>query len=170
MQRAQTWVCSDSCPLSQWCWSNHIILTQGSKLCLQCSQAVSSPLNLQGSPLLLDCESTNQGSSKVIRRDWSSTEIQLVSISHSVVSNSLQRHGLQPARLLCPWNSPGKNARLGSHSLLQGLLLSQRSKPGLLHCKQIFFLLESHINLTVSHIKAGTLSSSLLESHHLTQG
>ena len=24
-------------------------------------------------------------------------------LSHSVVSNSLQPHGLQPARLLCPW-------------------------------------------------------------------
>ena len=28
-----------------------------------------------------------------------------------VVSNSLQLHGLQPSRLLCPWDSPGKNAR-----------------------------------------------------------
>ena len=28
--------------------------------------------------------------------------------SHLVVPNSLQPHGLQPARLLCPWNSPGK--------------------------------------------------------------
>ena len=30
-------------------------------------------------------------------------------LSHSVVSNSLRPHGLQPARLLCPWNSPGKS-------------------------------------------------------------
>ena len=28
-------------------------------------------------------------------------------------------HGLQPAKLLCPWNSPSKNAGEGSHSLLQ---------------------------------------------------
>ena len=27
----------------------------------------------------------------------------------SVVFNSLRPHGLQPTRLLCPWNSPGKN-------------------------------------------------------------
>ena len=27
----------------------------------------------------------------------------------SVVSDSLRLHGLQPARFLCPWNSPGKN-------------------------------------------------------------
>ena len=30
-------------------------------------------------------------------------------------------HGKQPARLLCPWNSPGKNTGVGSHFLLQGM-------------------------------------------------
>ena len=34
--------------------------------------------------------------------------------SLSVVSDSLQPHGLQPTRLLCPWNSPGKNTVVGS--------------------------------------------------------
>ena len=29
--------------------------------------------------------------------------------------------GLQPARLLCPWNSPGKNTGVGCHFLLQGI-------------------------------------------------
>ena len=29
-------------------------------------------------------------------------------------------HGLQPTRLLCPWNSPGKSTGLGCHFLLQG--------------------------------------------------
>ena len=32
-----------------------------------------------------------------------------VCVSHSVVSNCLWPHGLQPTRLLCPWNSPGNN-------------------------------------------------------------
>ena len=36
------------------------------------------------------------------------------------MSDSLQTHGLQPARLLCPWNSPGKNIGVGCYSLLQG--------------------------------------------------
>ena len=40
------------------------------------------------------------------------------SVSGSVVSDSLQPHGLQPARLLCLWNSPGKNTGVGSHALL----------------------------------------------------
>ena len=43
------------------------------------------------------------------------------SFSHLIVSDSLQPHGLQLARLLCPWNSSGKNTRVGSHSLLQGI-------------------------------------------------
>ena len=32
----------------------------------------------------------------------------------------LRPHGLQPARLLCPWDSPGKNTGVGCHFLLQG--------------------------------------------------
>ena len=42
-------------------------------------------------------------------------------VSCSVMSDSLQHHGLGPARLLCPWTSPGKNTGVGSHSLLQGI-------------------------------------------------
>ena len=34
------------------------------------------------------------------------------------------------ARLLCPWNSPGKNTGVGCHVLLQGILLTQGSNPG----------------------------------------
>ena len=46
------------------------------------------------------------------------------SISCSVVSNSLRPFGLWPARLLCPWDSPGKNTEVdciafsNCHSLL----------------------------------------------------
>ena len=32
---------------------------------------------------------------------------------------TLQLHGLQPASLLCPWASPGKNTGVGCHALLQ---------------------------------------------------
>ena len=55
------------------------------------------------------------------------------SVSHSVVTNSLQPHGLSPARLLCPWNSPGNNTRVGFHSFLQGIFLTQGSNLGLPH-------------------------------------
>ena len=41
-------------------------------------------------------------------------------VSHPVEFSSLQPHGLQPIRLLCPWNYPGKNTGLGCHSPLRG--------------------------------------------------
>ena len=50
----------------------------------------------------------------------------------SVMSNSLQPYGLQPIRLLCPWNSPGKNPGVGCPFLLQGIFLTQASNPHLL--------------------------------------
>ena len=61
------------------------------------------------------------------------------SVHCSVVSDSLQCHGLQPARLLCPWDSLGKNPGVGSHSLLQGIFPTQGSNPGLTHCRHIFY-------------------------------
>ena len=38
-----------------------------------------------------------------------------VCVSHSVVSDSLRPHELQPARLLCPWDSPGQSTGLDCH-------------------------------------------------------
>ena len=38
--------------------------------------------------------------------------------SLQVVSNSVQSHRQQPTRLLCPWDSPGKNTGVGCHFLL----------------------------------------------------
>ena len=37
----------------------------------------------------------------------------------SAMSNSLPPHGLQPTRLLRPWDSPGKSTGVGCHCLLQ---------------------------------------------------
>ena len=37
----------------------------------------------------------------------------------SVVSDSVRPYGLQPTRLLRPWDSPGKNTGVGCHFLLQ---------------------------------------------------
>ena len=39
--------------------------------------------------------------------------------SHSVVSDSSRPHGLQPTRLLRPWDFPGKSTGVGCHCLLQ---------------------------------------------------
>ena len=45
----------------------------------------------------------------------------------SVMFDSLQLHGLQPARLFHLWNFPGKDTGVGYHFLLQGIFLSQGS-------------------------------------------
>ena len=46
----------------------------------------------------------------------------LLCVSCSGMSDSLRLHELQPYRLLCPWDSPGKNTGVGCHSLLTGSL------------------------------------------------
>ena len=43
--------------------------------------------------------------------------------SRSVVSDPQQPHGLQPSRLLHPWDFPGKSTGVGCHCLLHSLLL-----------------------------------------------
>ena len=42
---------------------------------------------------------------------------------------SLQPYGLYPARVLCPWDSPGKNTGVGCQSFLQGALPHPGIKP-----------------------------------------
>ena len=49
-----------------------------------------------------------------------------VKVSHSVVSDSLQPHGLYS-----PGNSPGQNPGVGCHALSQGIFPTQELNPGL---------------------------------------
>ena len=56
--------------------------------------------------------------------------------SCSVVSDSLRPH-----RLYSPWNSPGQNTGVGGRSLLQGIFPTQRSIPGLPHCRWVLYQL-----------------------------
>ena len=53
-------------------------------------------------------------------------------------SDSLWPLGLPPARLLCPWDSPGKNAGVGCRALLQGIFLTQGSNPRFLLAGRFF--------------------------------
>ena len=41
--------------------------------------------------------------------------------------------------ILCPWNSQGKKNRVGCHSILQGIFLTQGLNLGLLHCRHILY-------------------------------
>ena len=67
---------------------------------------------------------------KDTRSYWS--RAYLCSCVCSGVSNSSQTHGLELTRLLCPWDSPGKNTGAGCHFLLQGIFPTQGLNPRLL--------------------------------------
>ena len=62
-------------------------------------------------------------------------------LSLPVVSHSLRPHRLQFTRLLCPWDSPSENTRLGCHALFQEIFPTQGYNWGLLHCRQILYQL-----------------------------
>ena len=57
----------------------------------------------------------------------------------SGVSNSLWPPGLWPTRLLCPWDSPGRNAGVGCHFLLPGIFPTQQLKLHLRRCRQTLY-------------------------------
>ena len=82
----------------------------------------------------------------------------------SVLSDSLWPRGLQPARLLRPWDSPGKNTGVGCHSLLQGIFPTQGLIPGLLHCRWILYHL-SHQGSPAHPIFSPDLVHRLLHIH-----
>ena len=67
-------------------------------------------------------------SKSVLRVIWKLSAWWSESESCSVLSNSLQPHGLY---------SPGQNTGVGSLSLLQGMFPTQGLNPGLLHCRRI---------------------------------
>ena len=46
-------------------------------------------------------------------------------LNHFCLSDSLQPYDLQPARLLCPWDSPDKNIGVGFHTFLQVIFPTQ---------------------------------------------
>ena len=73
----------------------------------------------------------------------------------SILSDSLWPHGLQTTRLLCPWESPGKNTELGCHFLLQGIFLTQGSNSCLLHW-QMDSLLLCHRGRRIQNLKANS--------------
>ena len=65
-----------------------------------------------------------------VGHDWSDLA------AAAVVSNSLPPHGLYT-----PGHSPGQNTGVGSLSLLQGIVPTQGSNPGLSHCRWILYQL-----------------------------
>ena len=69
----------------------------------------------------------------------------------SVVSDSLRSYGLKAARLLCPWNFPGKNA--GCHALLPGIFPTQGLNRCLLRLLRLLCLLHCRwVPYPLSHL------------------
>ena len=62
-------------------------------------------------------------------------------------------------RFLCPWDFPGKNTGVDSHSLLQVIFLTQGSNLVLLHCQQIPYHLRHQ---RIPHWNLCTIESSFL--------
>ena len=69
-------------------------------------------------------------------------------------------YGRQPARLLCPWDFPGKDTGVCCHFLLQGIFPSQGSHPGLLYCRRILYCLNHQGSPCVS-LKRRSLNLNL---------
>ena len=158
-------VCSNSCPLSQWChptilssvahFSSHPqsfpasgsfpvsgLFESGGQSIGASALASVFPMNSQGW-FSLGLTGLISLLPKGLSRVFSSTTVQkhqskscflIVCILNSclpcVHAKLLQLCltlcdpvGLQPTRLLCPWDSPGKNTGVGCHSLFQGLFL-----------------------------------------------
>ena len=84
--------------------------------------------------------------------------------SHSVMSDSLQSHGLHS-----PWNSPGQNTGVGSFSLLQGIFPTQGSNLGLPHCRCILYQLSHEGGPRILEWVAYSFSSRPSQPRSLTR-
>ena len=87
----------------------------------------------------------------------------------SVVSDSLRLHGSWPARLLCPWDSPGKNIGMGCHlfpSALDSNPLEYLVLPGPLWPKQMCHL-HTWPSLLQIQVLQGSLRSKPLWTTHM---
>ena len=68
------------------------------------------------------------------------------------MSDSLRPSGLQPARLLCPWDSPGKNTGVGCHALLQGIFKSVGTDGGVNNVPRTIGYLVGKINPFLAYV------------------
>ena len=83
-------------------------------------------------------------------------------LSYSVVSDSLQPHGLYPSMpdSSVHGDSPGKNTGVRCHALLQRIFPSQGLNPGLLHCRRILYCLSHYGSQRILELVAYPIPSS----------
>ena len=87
---------------------------------------------------LLKCLSTDEWINKMWRIHKTECCVCVLAAQSGL---TLQPYGLWPSRLLCPWDSPGKDTGVGCHSLHQRNFPTQGSNPGLLHHRQVLYCL-----------------------------
>ena len=94
----------------------------------------------------------------------------------SVMSDSLQIHGLQPARLLCPWDFTSKNTEVGCHFLLQHIINTMYYEYLWIYTNTIYTIIlftdgsQIPATLTLSYQPAGVGTSTLLPADRLRIG
>src|SRR5574337_1228739 len=93
-------------------------------------------LFLGGSKITADGDCRHEIKRRLLLGRKVMTNLLLLLLSRSVVSDSVRPHRQQPTRLLCPWDFPGNSTGVDCHFLLQGIFPTQGSNPGLLHCRQ----------------------------------
>ena len=74
--------------------------------------------------------------------------------SRPVVFNSSRPHGLQPTRLLCPWDFPGKSTGVGCHCLLRECLVNT------------YFVSDAGVYVTPQELKKLVSASCIHTSSH----
>ena len=90
---------------------------------------------------------------------WSCMKSEKWKFSHSVMSDSLQPHGLWPTKLLHPRDFLGKSTGAGCHFLLQRIFQTQGSNPDLPHRRQTLYCLSHQGSPMIMHGKGRSHSS-----------
>ena len=80
--------------------------------------------------------------------------------SHSVMSDSSKPHGLQPTRLLHPWDFPGKSTGVGCHRLLRFWLQFHFIAPHYMWMSSSFHLCSSSLSRIAHNVEILTPASS----------
>ena len=98
----------------------------------QCHQVICLHIKLQSSNSVVLAQGGTRNGTEQNRKPRMHPYVcvLVVQLSHSFATR---------ARLLCLWNSPGKNTGVGCHSLLQQIFPTQRSTLGLLYCRWILY-------------------------------
>ena len=119
-----------------------MVYIQGSKekkrtlcICVCIDNIINGLFNLKNMNIIFTLQTLILSSASYAKNDSESRAV----LSCSVTSDSLWPHGLQPAMLLCLWNSPGKNTGVSCYVLLQGVFPTQGSNPSLSHWRRILY-------------------------------